>query len=346
MRPRLREVATRAGVSEATVSRVVNGRAGVSDRTRRQVLGALDALGYEPTGIPPAPSARPLTGIIVPELDNPIFPAFAMAIEARLARHGYTSMIGSATLEGTHEADYLGTLTDRGAAGVVIVSGLNADPAADHGHYHRLVESGTKLVLVGGQVEGLDVPSVCAEEMSAAELGVRHLAQLGHRRIGFATGPQRYTPSQRKLAGYLKGMEAAGLTVDDELVVETFYSIEGGQLAMSMLLDSGATAALTGSDLMAIGAIRAARERGLGVPGDISVVGYDDSVVAACSGPPLTTLRQPVRKMGAAAANLLVAEIVGEGRPRSGEEYVFRPDLIVRGSTGPCAGLPARMPMR
>ena len=255
MRPRLRDVAERAGVSEATVSRVVNARPGVAERTRRDVLAAIDALGYEPTGIPPAPSSRPLAGIIVPELDNPVFPTFAMAIEARLARHGFTSVIGSATIEGTHETEFLATLTDRGAAGVVIVSGLNADTTGEHGHYRDLVEGGTALVLVNGPVEGLDVPCVCADDVAAAALGVRHLVDLGHERIGFAAGPLRYVPSQRKLDGYRRGVEAAGLQADDDLVVETVYSVEGGQVAMTRLLERGATGVLAGSDLMAIGAM-------------------------------------------------------------------------------------------
>jgi LacI family transcriptional regulator, repressor for deo operon, udp, cdd, tsx, nupC, and nupG len=343
MRPRLRDVAERAGVSEATVSRVVNGRPGVAEQTRRDVLAAIDALGYEPTGIPPAPSSRPLVGIIVPELDNPVFPAFAMAIEARLARHGFTSVIGSATIEGTHETDYLATLTARAAAGVVVVSGLNADTAADHDHYVNLVEGGTALVLVNGPVEGLDVPCVCADEAAAAALGVRHLADLGHERIGFAAGPLHYVPSRRKLDGYRRGVEAAGLDTDDELVVETVYSVEGGQLAMSRLLERGVTAVLASSDLMAIGALRAARERGLSVPDDVSVVGYDDITLAAHTDPPLTTLRQPVRAMGTAAANLLVAEVEGLRRDERAEEYVFRSELIARASSGPCrqAAVPA-----
>jgi LacI family transcriptional regulator, repressor for deo operon, udp, cdd, tsx, nupC, and nupG len=336
MKPRLRDVAQRAGVSEATVSRVVNGRPGVAESTRREVLAALDALGYEPAGIPPAGTARPLAGVIAPELDNPVFPAFAMAIEARLARHGFTTVIGTATIEGTHETDYLTTFTERGAAGVVIVSGLHADTTAEHGHYRRLVDGGTALVLVNGPVAGLTVPCVCADDVAAAELGVRHLADLGHRRIGFASGPQRYVPSQRKLAGYLRGVEGLGLGVDEELIAETVYSVEGGQLAMARLLDRGVTGVLAGSDLMALGAIRAAKERGLSVPEDVSVVGYDDIALAAYTHPPLTTLRQPVRAMGTAAANLLVAAIEGARSGPGAEEYVFRPELIARGSSGPC----------
>ncbi len=335
MRPRLRDVAQRAGVSEATVSRVVNGRPGVADRTRRAVLAALDGLGYEPPGLGPVTAKRPFVGILVPELDNPVFPAFAQAIEGQLTRHGFTSVICSATLEGTQETDHLTVLTERGAAGVVLVSGLNADTTADHAHYARVVAGGAALVLVNGPVAGLDVPCVSADDGAAAELAVRHLADLGHRRMGFACGPRRYVTTQRKVAGYCQGIERLGRGADDDLIAETVFTVEGGHLAAHHLLDLGVTGLLAGSDVMALGAVRAARERGLDVPGDVSVVGYDDMLLAPYTDPPLTTLRQPVRALGAAAANLLVAELEGTRSPQRGE-YLFRPELVVRGSTGPC----------
>jgi LacI family transcriptional regulator, repressor for deo operon, udp, cdd, tsx, nupC, and nupG len=175
---------------------------------------------------------------------------------------------------------------------------------------------------------------VSADEVTAARLGVRHLAHLGHRRIGFAAGPRRYLPTQRKLEGYLLGLREAFGEADADLVVESVFSVEGGHVAAGELLDRGVTGVLAASDLMAIGALRAARERGLGVPEDVSVVGYDDIWPAAFTDPPLTTLRQPVRAMGPSAASALVAEITEPGSARG--EYVFRPELIVRGSTGPC----------
>jgi LacI family transcriptional regulator, repressor for deo operon, udp, cdd, tsx, nupC, and nupG len=333
MKPRLREVAERAGVSEATVSRVVNSRPGVAESTRREVLRAMEELGYEPVGLTAAPTWSGTVGLITPELVNPVFPAFAQAIEARLARHGLTTILCTATLDGTAEDEYVGMLQQRGVSGLIIVSGLHADTTADHTRYFRLRAQGLPLVLINGAVPSLDVPSVSADEAAAAELGVRHLVDLGHRRIGLASGPRRYQPSQRRLAGYLRGIEAAFGSADESLVVDALYSVEGGQLAMSRLLELGVTGVLAASDLMALGAVRAVRERGLSVPGDVSVVGYDDTTLMAFTDPPLTTLRQPVRAMGEAAAAALVQLMQHSGAPG---EYLFRPELVVRGSTGPC----------
>lgn len=334
MKPRLREVAARAGVSEATVSRVVNGRSGVAAGTRRDVLRALSDLGYKPAGIAPA-AWTGTVGLIVPELENPVFPAFAQGIERRLAGHGVTTVLCSATLDGTQEADYIAMLLERAISGVVVVSGLHADVTADHTMYRRLVDRGIPLVLVNGVVEGLDVPYVSADEAVAGELAVRHLAQLGHTRIGMACGPLRYQPTQRRLVGFRRGVAEAGLPEDPQLVVESLYSVEGGQVAAGRLLDRGATGIVAGSDLMALGVVRAVRERGLAVPDDVSVVGYDDTTLIAFTDPPLTTLRQPVRAMGAAAAAAMAQLISGSDRGHRGE-YLFRPELVVRRSTGPC----------
>lgn len=334
MKPRLKEVAARAGVSEATVSRVVNGRAGVATGTRRDVLKALEELGYQPVGITPSPWTGTV-GLIVPELENPVFPAFAQAIERRLAGHGATTVLCTATLEGTQEADYITMLLEREISGIIVVSGLHADVTADHGMYRRLADSDVPLVLVNGVIEDLDVPYVSADEAVAGELAVRHLADLGHTRIGMACGPLRYQPTQRRLVGFRRGLGGTGLPDDPELVVESLYSVEGGQAAATRLLELGVTAIVAGSDLMALGAVRAARERGLEVPGDVSVVGYDDTALIAFTDPPLTTLRQPVLAMGGAAAAAMSQLISGSGPGHRGE-YLFRPELVVRRSSGPC----------
>jgi LacI family transcriptional regulator, repressor for deo operon, udp, cdd, tsx, nupC, and nupG len=334
MKPRLKEVAKRAGVSEATVSRVANRRPGVAEETRQQVLRAIADLGYEPVGFAP-PRWSGIIGLITPELTNPVFPAFAQAIEARLASHGLTVLLCAATIDGTAEADHVALLRERGVAGLIVVSGLHADAEADHEPYRELRAQGVPLVLVNGVVEDLDVPFVSADEGAGAELGVRHLADLGHTRIGLASGPLRYQPSQRRLQGYLRGLESAFGSAGDDLVVESVFSVEGGQLAMARLLDLGVTAVLAASDLMALGAVRAVRERGLEVPVDVSVVGYDDTALMAFTDPPLTTLRQPVRQMGEAAAAALVQQL--RGGPSFGTgEFLFRPELIVRSSSGPC----------
>ena len=330
MRARLSDIARQAEVSEATVSRVLNDRPGVSTETRQAVLTALDVLGYERPERLRKRSAG-LVGLIVPELENPIFPAFAQTIESALSQSGFTPVLCTQTPGGVTEDEYVEMLLDRQVSGIVFVSGLHADTTADHERYRRLVQRPLPIVLINGYAEGLDAPFISCDDRLAGELAVSHLVALGHTRIGFVSGPDRFLNVQRKLAGYRAAMRRELGAGDDELVALSLFGVEGGEVAAGQLLSRGATGIVCGSDLMALGAIRAARRRGLSVPRDVSVVGFDDSPLIAFTDPPLTTLRQPVAAMGNAAIRQLVDEINGHGAPRS--EYVFSPELVVRGST-------------
>ncbi|GIG18129.1 HTH-type transcriptional regulator MalR [Catellatospora methionotrophica] len=329
-RARLADIAAQAQVSQATVSRVLNDRPGASASTRQAVLTALDVLGYERPGHLHRTGAG-LVGLILPELDNPIFPAFAQIAESTLAQQGYTSMLCTQTPGTVSEDEYVDMMRERDVAGIVFMSGMHAAADGDPGRYHRLTTDGVPFVLVNGFLPGVAAPFVSCDEHGAAELAVAHLASLGHRRIGLVCGPRRYTPTRRKVAGYQAAM--AGLYDGDleELIEIAPFGVEGGHGAALRLLERGVTAMLCGSDLMALGAIRAVRANGLSVPGDVSVVGFDDSLLMAYTDPPLTTLRQPVRAMAQAAVRALLDEIGGYAAPHS--EYMFRPELVVRGST-------------
>ena len=336
MTARLADVATQAGVSEATVSRVLNGKSSVSAATRQSVLIALDVLGYErPSRLRRTQAA--LVGLIVPELTNPIFPAFAQVIENALSRHGFTPVLCTQTPGGVHEDDYTQMLLERGVSGIVFVSGLHADSGADHQRYRDLLDRGLPIVLVNGYADDVDAPYVSTDDHAASDLAVEHLTSLGHTRIGLAVGPDRFVPAIRKIAGFRQAMTRVLPDLDVEPLIErSLFTVEGGHAAAVRLLESGCTAIVCGSDLMALGAIRAVRDAGREVPRDVSVVGYDDSPLIAFTDPPLTTLRQPVQGMGEAAVRALVDEIAGQHAPRA--EYVFRPELVVRGSTGVAPG--------
>jgi DNA-binding LacI/PurR family transcriptional regulator len=336
---RLADIAAQAGVSEATVSRVLNGKPGVSAPTRESVLAALDLLGYErPLRL--RQRSAGLIGLITPELDNPIFPAFAQIIGQALTRQGYTLVLAIQTPGGSTEDELVEMLVERGVAGIIFASGLHADSTADPGRYARLRGQGVPFVLINGFSEHIDAPFVSPDDRGAARLAVTHLAALGHRRIGLAVGQKRFVPVQRKIAGFVSAMgEVLGLPEQDalSLVRHSLFTFEGGQAAATALLAEGCTAVVCASDMMALGAVRAARALGFSVPRDVSVVGFDDSPLIAFTDPPLTTIRQPVPAMSQAAVDALLEEIGGSPAPRG--EFVFLPELVVRGST---SAVPAR----
>ena len=336
---RLADIAAQAGVSEATVSRVLNGKPGVAATTRQSVLAALDVLGYErPVRL--RQRSEGLVGLITPELENPIFPALAQVIGQALTRQGYTPVLATQTPGGSTEDELTEMLVDRGVAGIIFVSGLHADTSADMQRYEQLRAQGVPFVLVDGFSPKVQAPFISPDDRAAMILAVTHLASLGHTRIGLALGPKRFVPVQRKIEGFVRAMQdQLALTADDvetRLVQHSLYTLEGGQAAAAALIDRDCTAVVCASDMMALGAIRAARQRGLDVPKDVSVVGFDDSPLIAFTDPPLTTIRKPVPAMGQAAVRTLLEEIGGTPAPHS--EFVFMPELVVRGSTASAPG--------
>jgi DNA-binding LacI/PurR family transcriptional regulator len=327
---RLADIAIQAQVSEATVSRVLNGKTGVAGSTRARVLAALDVLGYDrPVRL--RQRSAGLVGLVIPELTNPIFPAFAQVIEQALTGYGYTPVLGTQMPGGATEDELVDQLVERAVTGIIFLSGLHADLTADTRRYARLSGRGVPFVLVNGYNEGIAAPFVSPDDRASSRMAVRHLRELGHERIGLAVGPDRFVPARRKKEGFL---DALGADADDAagLVRHTLFTVEGGHAAAEDLLDEGCTGIVCGSDLMALGAVRAVRQRGLDVPRDVSVVGYDDSELNAFTDPPLTTVRQPVRAMANAAVHTLLEEICGNPVPQT--EFVFQPELVVRGSTG------------
>jgi LacI family transcriptional regulator, repressor for deo operon, udp, cdd, tsx, nupC, and nupG len=325
-------------VSEATVSRVLNGKPGVSDATRATVLTALDVIGYErPTHLR-LRRAR-MVGLVVPELQNPIFPALAEVVGGALARSGFNAVLCTRT--GTmSEAEYVDMLLERQVSGMVFAGGQYAEADAPHEHYARLLKLRLPVVLVNAAAEHLDFPTVSTDDAVAMEQAYGHLVSLGHQRIGLILGPPDHVPSRRKLVAF-EAVARAGGTFAAELVERTMFSLEGGHAAATRLIAQGATGIVCASDPLALGAIRAARRAGLSVPADVSVIGYDDSAFMHCTDPPLTTVRQPIEAIGRAAVAILIGQI--EGSDVSSGELFFEPEIVARGST---AAAPAEQLIR
>ncbi|HEY2794312.1 MAG TPA: LacI family DNA-binding transcriptional regulator [Micromonosporaceae bacterium] len=331
---RLSEIAAHAGVSEATVSRVLNDRPGVAPPTRQAVLAALDILGVD-RAARNRPRTAGLVGLITPELDDPIIPSYAQVIERLLALHGYTPVLCTKMPGGAIEDDFVALLTEHGADGIVFVSGQHGELAVSPERYVKLIERGVPAVFINGYLEGVPAPFFSVDDRNAMGLVVRHLVSLGHTRLGLADGPARLSRVARKVDGFLAGVAAAGGTVHGA-VSHSISSFEGGQAAGELLLDQDCTAIACGNDMMALGVIRSARARGLRVPDDIAVVGFDDSPLIAYTDPPLTTVRQPVSSLASVAVSALVEMIAGWPSPPG--EFLFLPELVVRGSTGSLAG--------
>ncbi|MFJ4830803.1 LacI family DNA-binding transcriptional regulator [Streptomyces sp. NPDC088747] len=330
MTSKLMQVAEFAGVGQVTVRRVLNGSPGVAEPTRERVLRALDVMGVKrPTAL--AVERSPLVGLVIPDLQNPIFPAFAEALAGRLNKRGYIPILCTRTADGVSEANYIEMLLAQNIGGIVFVGSSYADAGVEQGL--ALKERRVPLVLVNVADENLEVAQLAADDTQAVEQALVHLQRMGHERIGLVIGPGGHLPSSRKLRGFAQFWQARGVPRDVWMpwVEHTRFSLEAGAHAVAGLLTQGITAVICGSDTLALGIVRGARRQGLRVPEELSVVGFDDSALMSVVDPPLTTCRQPVAAMAEAAVTMLVEQI--QGRQVTPGLALFQTELIVRAST-------------
>jgi LacI family transcriptional regulator, repressor for deo operon, udp, cdd, tsx, nupC, and nupG len=321
-------VAQAAGVSEATVSRVINNRGTVATGTRKAVEEAMRTVGYVRA------HAGSLVMLVTPGLVDPFFAQMADRIVVGLGLHGLRGVVCSAPVGGAQELDFASAMLDAGAVGSIFVSASNTLENADPGVYRLLESRAVPYVCINGAAGGSNAPVLSTDDRLAAEISVDHLWRLGHRRIGLIAGPKGNRPSDRRVDGFLAAMKSRGATGPDAPVVRHEYSVEGGVSAASRLCeDPAVTAIVAASDEMALGAIRSARWTGLQIPADLSVVGYDDALPLEFLDPPLTSVRQPTERIAAAVVQMLIGLI--RGRHVSETELFFSPELIVRSSTAP-----------
>ncbi|MEU1529869.1 LacI family DNA-binding transcriptional regulator [Streptomyces fagopyri] len=323
----LAQVAQAADVSEATVSRVINRKYGVSPATRQAVEEALKQVGYE------RPLDNRLVLMLTPNLKNPIFAQQAERVENELNPYGLTSIICPVYPGTPRERDYVESLVDAGVAAIVFLSSSNTLRDEDHRMVQFVESRGIPYVSINGGFPESDAPVVSTDDWRAAELAVGHLHDLGHRKIGLLAGPTGNVPADRRVEGFLTAMERRGLDDPETLVARQHFNVEGGQQAAATLLALGATGLVASSDEMAFGAYRAAERVGLRVPKDVSVVGYDDSPVLDFIGPPLTTVRQPIERIAENIGRIVTSLIAN--RAVGSEEILVEPELRLRGSTSP-----------
>jgi DNA-binding LacI/PurR family transcriptional regulator len=343
----IHQVAAEAGVSPSTVSNVLNGR---SDRmlpqTRERVELAIARLGYRPNG--PARQLRTgrsqVVGLVVPSVANPFWGTFARHLEAAALQAGYRVLLCNSERDPERERDYLEELWADGIRGVVLCSSL---PSLQH--VLPLVERGLVMVAFDRTAQAGDPPSlknISVDNTVGAELATRHLLQLGHRRLAFVSGSLRSVNRRARFRGFETALEEFGLTPADALVWSGGPEDQYGDLDIPHLgrtaarellaTDRPPTAIVAVNDMCALGISAGARDAGLQVGVDVSVVGFDDIVLADLATPPLTTIRQPLPAMADAAfAHLRSGVEPAAANGSTGTSLLMRPELIVRGSTGP-----------
>ena len=328
----IREVAESAGVSYATVSHVINNTRHVSPETRQRVLAAMEALNYHPNAL--ARSLRQgktnTLGLVLPDSANPFFAEISRSIEDEAFKKGYSVFLCNTELDTERELFYVDVLSKKQVDGIIFVA---AGDQADSLDYLR--QRNMPVVMIDRDLPNVEVDAVLTDHRLGGYLATRHLLELGHTRIACIAGPSSITPSAERITGYRNALAEAGLAAQENLILRGDYHAQSGMEMTHTILkmDPRPSAIFAMNDLMALGALRAAAEEGCSVPGDLAVVGYDDLELAHFTNPPLTTIAQPKKEIGAQAISLLVDRM--SSRDRSPRRIVLPPELIVRRSTQP-----------
>ncbi|MFI7277038.1 LacI family DNA-binding transcriptional regulator [Streptomyces sp. NPDC049879] len=331
--PTIVSIAAHAGVSIASVSRVLNGQGARRDTTER-VRRAAAELGYVPNAVARSLKdgrTRQLT-FAIPDIGNPVYVAMVRAIQAVAKAAGYRLLLHSTEAVAEDELAVLRSLGDRTSDGLILVPIRITDD-----HLRALENAAGPVVVIGSLPPGTPVDSVRADSVAGAASAVRHLYRTGRRRIAFVNGPADTVPGANRAEGYRAALAECGLPYDERLVAHTEFGIAAGTAAAERLLAERPDAVFCANDQLALGASHALLSQGLRIPGDVAVAGMDDSSLARAAWPPLTSVDLGSSERGRRAAELLLDRLGGtpEGAPPGPRTTTAPPRLVVRASTAP-----------
>lgn len=329
------EVSKLAGVSLATVSRVMNDSGRVTDKTRRKVIAAMEELGYRPNSIAQslASSRTNSVGILVPELHGPFFGTMLSGIEAELRQARKHVIITVGHSEEEKEADGIEFLMSRNCDALI----LHVDAVSDD-YLLQLRQGSTPFVVINRSVPGMDESCINLDNAFGGYVATKALLERGHTEIAYISGPQWKTDSNERLAGHKKALSEFGVAFNEELVYEGDFHESGGTEGMTWLIGQRTpfSAVICANDDMAAGAMVVARENGLNIPDDVSVVGFDNVIFSHFTYPKLSTVDYPINDMGQMAARLILKNVYQQ--KGYDIQNVFEPSLVDRASVKTIAG--------
>ncbi|WP_046176738.1 LacI family DNA-binding transcriptional regulator [Domibacillus indicus] len=331
--PGIKEVAKQANVSIATVSRVLSKPETVAKETIKKVLAVIEDLNYQPNAAARQLRMSETTTIlvVVPDITNTFFSNVLRGIEFVALENGYQVLLGDADNNAEREKGYLSILRQKKAAGMILLTaGIEAETVEE-------IASEYPVVLACEYLEGVNVPTVSIDNVSSARKATEYLINLGHKKIGFISGPMNSVLGRDRMKGFYQAMAQYNLKVEPDLVQEGNFSYKSGLDMMHKLLaySHPPTAVFAANDEMAFGAINAIEQKGLTVPNDISVIGFDDIQFSSIFKPALTTISQPTFDIGTKAMELLIGLMTKQEMEKT--QYILENKLVLRDSCYKCS---------
>lgn len=328
MKPTIYDVAEEAKVSIATVSKVINNRGNISHSTRMRVKEAIQLLNYKPNTVASALTKKQTNslGLIIPDLSNPFFSEISRYIEDKAFEMGLTLFICNTDYNERKESRYIEILQSKQVDGYIIASGFQNIHLVEEFYRHNIPVT---LLAQDNLTESFNVVSV--DDYRGGYLAINHLISLGHKNI--AVIAEKVHSSNLRLHAYRDLLAMHGIPIREENIIRTTASIENGEKVMSEFLkrEERPTAVLAMNDILAVGAMKAARNLGVDVPNELSIVGFDNMILSTTTVPELTTISQPIKEMANKIVEVLIRQI--EKPDLAKERTLFTPELIVRGST-------------
>ncbi len=327
----IKDIAKEANVSIATVSRVINNKSeGVGKETREKIRKIIKDLNYYPNRVARGMVTKQsnILGLILPDISNPFFPDLVRGVEDTASKSGYNIVLCNADNNKDKEASYIRVLKENNAAGIFYISVIKKND----NNLKLLVDGKIPFVLMDRRINIENVPKVYTDNVTGMYEMADYLIKNGHRRIAYISGPKHNSSSDQRLKGYKKALSDTGITIDPDIIKVGDYKLESGRQHMQALIDEGNnfTAVACANDMMAVGALEVLKHKGIKVPQEISITGYDDIFMASVTSPKLTTVAQPKYKMGCIAAELLIKLV--QGRQISRKEIILKPSLAIRES--------------
>lgn len=339
MKKTIYDVAKAAGVSITTVSRVINNTGRISVKTRQKVMRVMKEMDYLPNVHASALTGKRsnIIGLLTPDISNPFFGELAKSIEDRADELGFNIIICSTDHDSKKESKYFSILKQKSVDGIIFATGIENHDSMSA--LEDIVNDEIPLAMISQDKPLVPMDIVIIDDFLGGYAATNHLLSLGHRKIACIMGDGSTTGEKDRMKGFRQAMQEADVPIDDSLFVPTVFSLKSGKEEAGKLFDrSMPTAIFAFNDVLACAAIQVARERGIKVPEDLSIIGFDNTVLAEMVDPPLTTMSQPIPEMGRRVVELLVDEM--KGKKTAKQKIMLPPELVIRHSTARLKDIP------